>query len=55
MSVTKEAASEPSGESMDASTMAVSMRPRSSSGMAVRMKKGKISSGRGSPDAGCCA
>ena len=37
------------GESMEASTMALSMRPRrSSSGMAVRMKCGKISSGRGS-------
>src|SRR3990172_6293506 len=47
MSVRREGASEPGGESMDASTMAVSMRPRRSSGMAVRMKNGKISSGRG--------
>ena len=55
MSVTNDAASDPSGESMEASTMAVSMRPRSTSGMAERMKKGKISSGRGRPDVGCCA
>ena len=55
MSVTNEAESEPSGESMDASTMAASMTPRSTSGIAVRMKNGKISSGRGSPAVGCWA
>ena len=55
MSVTKEAESEPSGESIEASTMAVSMSPRKSSGMAVRMKNGKISSGRGSAADGCWA
>jgi hypothetical protein len=33
MSVTNEAASDPSGESIEASTMALSMRPRSTGGI----------------------
>jgi hypothetical protein len=55
MSVTNEAEREPNGESIDASTMAVSMMPRRITGMAVRMKKGKISSGRGRVTPGCWA
>ena len=48
MSATKDVAREPRGESMEARTIALSISPRMSSGMAVRMKWGKISSGRGS-------
>src|SRR4029450_9058127 len=53
MSVTNEAEREPKGGSIDASTMAVSMIPRRITGMAVRMKKGKISAGRGRGRPGC--
>ena len=47
MSVTNDAASDPSGESMDASTMAASMRPRSAAGITCWTKWGRISSARG--------
>ena len=55
MSVTNEAESEPSGESIDASTMAESMRPRRTAGIACRTKCGRISSARDTESCGCWA
>ena len=55
MSVTNDEASAPSGESMDASTMALSMSPRSTAGIACWTKCGRIASGRDTGRAGCCA
>ena len=55
MSVTNDAESEPSGESMDASTMAASMRPRRNAGMAWPTKYGNTSSFREMAGAPCCA
>ena len=55
MSVTNEAASEPSGESMDASTMALSMRPRSTGGMTVLDEvRQDLVRAAGRVSAGCC-
>ena len=55
MSVTNDAESEPSGESIDASTMAASIRPRSSPGIAWPTKYGNTSSLRAIAGAPCWA
>ena len=53
MSVTKDAASEPRGESIEATTIALSINPRRNGGITCPTKWGTISSGLDTGNPGC--